>query len=65
MKKGDVEMVKCFSKRYDNKGRAFNYLHSKSYVKIPVSARSYIPTSLPPERLSIFYYLKLNSGVGH
>ena len=26
---------------------------------------AYIPTSLPPEPLSIFYYLKLNSGVGH
>ena len=26
---------------------------------------TYIPTSLPPEPVSIFYYLKLNSGIGH
>ena len=26
MKKGDVGMVKLFSKKYGNKGRAFNYL---------------------------------------
>ena len=64
MKKGDVGMVKRFSKKYGNKGSAFNYLQSENYVKIPVSA-CYIPTSLPPEPSSIFYYLKLNSGVGH
>ena len=29
MKKGDVGMAKCFSKKYGNKGRAFNYLHSE------------------------------------
>ena len=28
-KKGDVGMDKCFSKKYGNKGRAFNYLHSE------------------------------------
>ena len=35
MKKGDVGMVKRFSKKYGNKGRAFNYLQSESYGKIP------------------------------
>ena len=34
MKKGDVGMVKHFSTKYGNKGRAFNYLQSESYVKI-------------------------------
>ena len=29
MKKGDVGMAKCFSKKYGNKGRAFNYLQSE------------------------------------
>ena len=38
MKKGDVGMTKRFSKKYGNKGRAFNYLQSKSDVKMPVSA---------------------------
>ena len=37
MKKGDAGLVKCFSKKYRNKGRAFNYLQSESYVKKPVS----------------------------
>ena len=37
-KKGDVGMVKCFSKMYGNKGRALNYLQSESYVKMPVSS---------------------------
>ena len=27
-------MVKCFSKKYGNKGRAFNKVQSESYVKI-------------------------------
>ena len=39
---------------------SFNYL--QSYVKMPVSAWCYIPTSLPPESSSILYYFKLNSG---
>ena len=50
---------------YDNyyktiykQGMSFNYL--QSYVKMPVSAWCYIPTSLPPEPSSILYYLKLN-----
>ena len=30
-------MVKRFSKKHGNKGRAFNYLQSESYVKMPVS----------------------------
>ena len=50
MKKGDVQIVKCFSKMYGNKGRAFYYQQSESYVKIPVSAWCYIPTSLPQEQ---------------
>ena len=53
MKKGDVGIVKCFSKEYRNKGRAFNYLQSESYIKMPVSAWCYIPTSLPPEPFTI------------
>ena len=48
MKKGDVGMVKCFSKKYGNKGWAFIYL--QSYVKIPVSAWCYITISLPQEQ---------------
>ena len=43
-------MVKCFSKKYVNTGRTFNYMQSKSYVKMPVSAWCYIPTSLPQEQ---------------
>ena len=58
-------MVKRFSKKYGNKGKRFNYLQYESYVKVPVSAWCYIPTSLPPEPSSIFYYLKLNSGIWH
>ena len=65
MKKGDVGTAKCFSKKYRKKGWAFDYLQSESYVKMHVSAWCYIPSSLPPEPLSIFYYLKLNSGIGH
>ena len=26
-------MVKCFSKKYGNKGKAFNYLQSESYSR--------------------------------
>ena len=43
-------MVKRFSKKYGNKGRAFNYLQSEGYVKMPVSAGCYIPTSLSQEQ---------------
>ena len=50
MKKGDVGMAKCFSKKYGNKGWALNYLQIESYVKMPVSAWCYIPTSLPQEQ---------------
>ena len=38
MKKGDVGMVKCFSKKNGNKGIVFNYPQSESYVKLSVSA---------------------------
>ena len=50
MKKGDVGMAKCFSKKYGNKGWAINYVQSESYVKMPVNAWCYIPTSLPQEQ---------------
>ena len=50
MKKGDVGMAKCFSKKYGNKGWAINYVQSESYVKVPVNAWCYIPTSLPQEQ---------------
>ena len=43
-------MTKRFSKKYGNKEWAFYYLHSENYVKIPVSAWCYIPTSLPQEQ---------------
>ena len=62
MKNRDVAMAKCFSKKYGNKGRAIKYMQSESYVKMPVNAWCYIPTSLTPEPWLIFYYLKLKSG---
>ena len=43
-------MAKRFSKKYGNKEWAINYMQSKSYVKMPVSAWCYIPTSLPQEQ---------------
>ena len=46
MKKGDIGMVKRFSKMYGNKGRAFNYLQTESYVKM--SDATSLRTSLPP-----------------
>ena len=49
-KKGD--------KKYGNKGRAFIYLQSESYVKKPVSAWCYIPTSRPPEPSTIFSWIQ-------
>ena len=62
MKKGDVGLAKHFSK-VRKQGMSFNYL--QSYVKMPVSAWCYIPTSLPQEPSSTLYYLMLNSGIGH
>ena len=47
MKKGDVGMAKRFS-IVRKQGMSFNYL--QSYVKMPVSAWCYIPTSLPQEQ---------------
>ena len=61
MEKGDVGVAKYFSKKYGNKGCAFNYLQSESYVKIHLLIH---PTSMPPEPSPIFYYLKFNSGIG-
>ena len=45
MKKGDVGKAKRYSKKYGNNGWAFNDLQYESYVKMPVSAWCYIPTS--------------------
>ena len=50
MKKGDVGMVKRFSKKYRNMEKAFNWVQFESYVKMPVSAWYYISTSLPQEQ---------------
>ena len=51
MKKGDVGRSKQFTKKYRNKGWAFNYLlQNKSYFKMPVNAWRFIPTSLPQEQ---------------
>ena len=50
MKKGDVGIAKCFSEKYRNKDWAINYVQSESYVKMPVNAWCYIPTSLPQEQ---------------
>ena len=75
MKKGDVGMTKRFSK-YGNKWWAFNYLQSKSYVKMPVSTWCYIPTSLPQEqaaksnmvavvRIQVFVLFTVEEGVAN
>ena len=47
MKKGDVGMAKCFSKKY-KQGMSFNYM--QSCVKVPVSTWCYIPTLLTQEQ---------------
>ena len=54
MKKGDIGMDKHFSKEYGNKGWVFvtQYLQSEQHlcsIRMPGSARYYIPTSLPQE----------------
>ena len=46
MKKGDVEMANRFSKKYRNKGWAFNYLRIKDAYQYLM----HIPTSLPQEQ---------------
>ena len=44
-------MVKLFSRSTETRGRAFNYLQSESYVKMPVRPdATYIPTSLSQEQ---------------
>ena len=62
----DKRRCKDFFKKYGKKGKAFNYLQSERYVKMPACQRlmlhPYITTSEPS---LIFYYRKLNSGVGH
>ena len=57
-------MAKHFSKKYRNKGWA-STIDLQSYVRMPVSAWCYTPTSLLQEQSSILYYLMLNSGIGH
>ena len=49
MKKRDVGMAKRFSKKYGNNGWA-STTYLQSYVKMPISAWCYIPTSLPQEQ---------------
>ena len=57
MKKGDVGMAKHFSKKYGNKGWAFDYPVSEIWNKFLFGqdAWCYIRTSLPPEPSSILY----------
>ena len=64
MKKGDVGMAKHFSKKYGNKGWAFDYLVSEIWnkfcsVRIPVNAWCYIPTSLPQKQIAKIKFFQL------
>ena len=55
MKKGDVGMAKHFSKKYGNKGWAFDYPVSAIWncsVRMPVNAWCYIPTSLHQKQVA-------------
>ena len=60
-------MAKCFSKKYGNKGRAFNYLQSE--YKLCQDAwqclklHPYITAS--KTIVNIYYNPKLTSGIGH
>ena len=58
-------MTNASLKSTETRDELINYLQSESYVKMPISAWYYIPTSLPPKPPLILYYLKLNSGIGH
>ena len=64
MKKGDVGMAKHFSKKYGNKGWAFDYPVSAIWnnfcsVWMPVNAWCYIPTSLPQKRVAKIKFFQL------
>ena len=64
MKKGDVGMAKHFSKKYGNKGWAFDYPTSVSEinfcsVRMPVNAWCYIPTSLPQKQVAKIKFFQL------
>ena len=64
MKKGDVGMAKHFSKKYGNKGWAFEYPYLQSEinfcsVRMPVNAWCYIPTSLPQKQVAKIKFFQL------
>ena len=64
MKKGDVGMAKHFSKKYGNKGWAFNYPVSAICIKfcsvrMAVNAWCYIPTSLPAKQVVKIKFFQL------
>ena len=63
MKKGDVGMAKHFSKKYGNKGWAFDYPISAIWNKFlfwqDAYAWCYIPTSLPPKQVAKFKFFQL------
>ena len=65
MKKGDVGMAKHFSKKYGNKGWAFDYPVSAiskinfCSVRMPVNAWCYIPTSLPQKQVAKIKFFQL------
>ena len=55
-------MVKCFSKKYRNKGRALDYLQSESYVEIlsaPDATSLHHCTGAEVERFERFVFLFL------
>ena len=63
MKKGDVGMAKHFSKKYGNKGWAFDYPVQSEInfcsVRMPVNAWCYIPTSLPQKQVAKIKFFQL------
>ena len=66
LKRGHVGKVKSTETR--DEVSITMYLQSEinfCSVRMPVNARCYVSTSLPPEPSSILYYFELNSGIGH
>ena len=60
MKKGDVGMAKHFSKKYGNKGWAFDYpVSAICSVRMPVNAWCYIPNSLPHKQVAKIKLIQL------
>ena len=64
MKKRDVGMAKHFSKKYGNKGWAFDYPVSAIWnqfcsVTMLVNAWCYIPTSLPQKQVAKIKFFQL------